>query len=202
MAQSNAPGSQSPRNGRPSGMLDDKEDRVSDFVEGRSGGDEDEGRSFSPTPARAESRGFFDVYKPSQGFHTRIGTAIGFGILVCWGAYFLYEKLLVLGSGSTMKTVQVVAVTGWLLGFGLVGYWLLALNRRFSDFLIATEGEMKKVNWTSRKDIIGSTKVVIFVVIAMSIMLFIVDILFMSLFGAIGVLKGTTLADIFVGLFK
>ena len=29
------------------------------------------------------------------------------------------------------------------------------------DFLVATDREMKKVNWTSRKDLIGSTKVVI-----------------------------------------
>ena len=29
------------------------------------------------------------------------------------------------------------------------------------DFLIATDSEMKKVNWTSRKELIGSTKVVI-----------------------------------------
>src|SRR3712207_7866772 len=29
------------------------------------------------------------------------------------------------------------------------------------DFLIATDSEMKKVNWTSRRELIGSTKVVI-----------------------------------------
>ena len=71
----------------------------------------------------------------------------------------------------------------------MFGYWALALNHRICDFLIATEGEMKKVNWSTRKDIIGSTKVVVFVVIFMSVLLFVVDMFFMSFFSAIGILR-------------
>ena len=40
------------------------------------------------------------------------------------------------------------------------------------DFLIATDSEMKKVNWTSRKELIGSTKVVIIFVLFITLMLF------------------------------
>lgn len=142
--------------------------------------------------------GFFDIYKPSQGYYTRIWSGVAYGVLVCWLAYFLYEKLELFGSGATTKYVQVGVATGTIIGFGLLGYWLLARNRRVADFLIATEGEMKKVNWTSRKEIIGSTKVVIFVLVTLSVILFVVDIFFMFFFNQIGVLKGENL---FSGLF-
>jgi preprotein translocase SecE subunit len=63
------------------------------------------------------------------------------------------------------------------------------LNRRVCDFLIATDGEMKKVNWSSRREITGSTKVVIFVVVALGLFLFFVDILLMLFFSEIKVLR-------------
>ena len=147
--------------------------------------------------SRATRGGFFDIYKPTQGYHTRVGTAFGFGAMVCWGAYALYEKLELLES----RTLQVFIPVGVILALGLVGYWVIALNRTVCDFFIATEGEMKKVNWTSRKEIIGSTKVVIFLVVALSAMLFLVDLFFMTVFGAAGVLKGATLVDVLRELF-
>jgi preprotein translocase SecE subunit len=55
--------------------------------------------------------------------------------------------------------------------------------------MIATEGEMKKVNWSSRKEIVGSTKVVIMFTVLLTAVLFAVDIIFMSFFGWIGVLR-------------
>lgn len=139
---------------------------------------------------RGERGGFFDIYKPSQGYHTRVWTGVSAGALICWFAHFLYEKFELVGSGTKTQYIQVGVAVATIVSLGLLTYWLLALNRRVCDFLIATEGEMKKVNWTSRKEIIGSTKVVIFVVIFMSIALFVVDVLFMLFFNAIGVLKG------------
>ncbi|MCZ6683440.1 MAG: preprotein translocase subunit SecE [Planctomycetota bacterium] len=141
---------------------------------------------------RAGKGGFFDVYKSGQGYHTRVGTGFVSGALVCWGAYALYEKLYMLDH----RWLQVFIPVGVIIAIGLFGYWILALNRKVCDFLIATEGEMKKVNWTSRAEIIGSTKVVIFMVVSMSSMLFIVDLFFMTIFGWAGVLKGTTVVDV------
>jgi preprotein translocase SecE subunit len=46
-----------------------------------------------------------------------------------------------------------------------------------ADFLIATDSEMKKVNWTSRKELIGSTKVVIFFMVIIASVLFVIDVL-------------------------
>jgi preprotein translocase subunit SecE len=55
-----------------------------------------------------------------------------------------------------------------------------------ADFMIATEGEMKKVSWSSRKEIIGSTKVVIITTFILAGVLFGVDILFSFFFQKIG----------------
>ena len=63
--------------------------------------------------------------------------------------------------------------------------------------MIATEGEMKKVNWSTRREILGSTKVVIVSVIILSMILFLVDVAFMGFFILIGVLKSNILKRIF-----
>jgi preprotein translocase subunit SecE len=61
-------------------------------------------------------------------------------------------------------------------------------RQRVADFLIATEGEMKKVSWSSRKEVIGSTKVVIVTTLIMAAVLFVVDIVFQLFFKSIGIL--------------
>lgn len=156
----------------------------------RNGGYADASQYGGQTQApRQEGGGFFDIYKPSQGYNTRVWTGVSYGMMVCWLAYWLYEKFEIVGEGATTKYIQVGVAVATIIGFGLLGYWCLALNRKVCDFLIATEGEMKKVNWTSRKEIFGSTKVVIFVLVFMSVLLFVVDILFMVFFRTIGVLQ-------------
>ena len=150
----------------------------------------------SSTRSGSQRRGFFEIYKPGQGRNTRMWTAVGYGSLVSWFAYFLWKKFEIVDVGQYTQVVQVGAAVLALTVLGLLGYWALGLNKRINDFLIATEGEMKKVNWTSRKEIIGSTKVVIVVVIGMSVLLFVVDVFFMGFFTAIGVLKGTGFLDV------
>lgn len=62
-------------------------------------------------------------------------------------------------------------------------------NTKTVDFLIATEGEMKKVNWSSRREVIGSTWVVISVSVLIAVVLLAADVLFSSFFSQIGVLQ-------------
>ena len=50
------------------------------------------------------------------------------------------------------------------------------------DFMIATEAEMKKVNWPTRKDVIGSTWVVICGTMMLAVLMFVVDFVFTKLF--------------------
>lgn len=67
-------------------------------------------------------------------------------------------------------------------------YYFVGLKPRTVDFLVATDGEMKKVNWSTRKDVIASTWVVIAASIVLAAGLFVVDILFSEFFRFIGVL--------------
>jgi preprotein translocase subunit SecE len=76
-----------------------------------------------------------------------------------------------------------------LLGLGLLMLWIL--NRpKSADFLIATEGEMKKVSWSSRKEVVGSTKVVLVTTFFLAGLLFAVDLVFQLIFRQIGVIGG------------
>ena len=54
-------------------------------------------------------------------------------------------------------------------------FWLVGRQRGVVDFMIATEGEMKKVNWSAARES-GATRVVIVTVLALAFLLFVVDI--------------------------
>lgn len=69
-------------------------------------------------------------------------------------------------------------------------YWLVGIKPGTVDFLVATDGEMKKVNWSTRKEIIGSTQVVIVAAVLIAAVLFVIDLAFSNLFKLIGVLEG------------
>jgi len=73
-----------------------------------------------------------------------------------------------------------------LVGMGLLVMWII--NRPGSaDFLIATESEMKKVSWSKKDEVIGSTKVVIVSTLIMAALLFLVDFAFANFFQLIGI---------------
>lgn len=136
--------------------------------------------------ASSGAGGFFTIYRRGQGKWTRLGTAIGSAVIIGGSAYFISNDIAanVSASGTTMLIIAGVfaAVTG------ILAYW--AQNRPGNVmFLIDTDSEMKKVNWTSRQELIGSTRVVIGFMLIMAAMLFVVDILFGYLFWGVGVLK-------------
>ncbi len=55
-----------------------------------------------------------------------------------------------------------------LLAIGALGIFRLVNGQRFADFLIATEGEMEKLYWSSRGELIGSTVAVVVTVLILS----------------------------------
>ncbi len=144
-----------------------------------------------PGPSASAGRGksaggFFTIYKRGQGKWTRLGTAIGIGLLSIFTGAFVYDQLR--ASVHVSPNVAVGVGAGLAIGLMLLGYW--AMNKASNaDFLIATDSEMKKVNWTSRKELIGSTKVVIFFMLLIAVFLFVIDTAFAFLFWLIGVLK-------------
>ena len=123
----------------------------------------------------------FKIYKPGQGKHTRVCTLAGAMLIAVTGAYVLSGHLYFFGAylryGIPALLVALIA---------LLTFWLV--NRaKSADFLIATEGEMKKVSWANRKEVVGSTKVVIITTLIVAVILFGVDIVFRLVFIRLGV---------------
>ena len=128
--------------------------------------------------------GFFTIYKSGQGYWTRLLTFLGFLLVGALTAHFVYQRAIGFGAA---KNVALGIATAFFLVWLLIEYWIINKPSN-ADFLIATDSEMKKVNWTSRKELIGSTKVVIFFMFLISATLFVIDIIFGYVFWLIGVL--------------
>jgi preprotein translocase subunit SecE len=145
------------------------------------GDDKPRGPSRPPAPPR--SGGFFTVYKKGQGYWTRMGTVAAAGVIAIYTALFLYDKL-----GFTTTHTRLVIDAIFLAVFALI-FFRITNRATVVDFLIATDSEMKKVNWTTKAELIGSTKVVILFMLFIMIYLLFCDTVFGYLFYGIGVLK-------------
>ena len=121
------------------------------------------------------------IYKRGQGKYTRLCSAFGFGIIVALGCLLLYWKLEGSDWGLWMETMVPVGV---LVGFILLIFWL-SNKPLVADFLIAAEGEVKKVSWSSRKEIAVSTFIVIVLVVIMAMLLGFTDLSFKLFFSEV-----------------
>lgn len=202
------------------------------------------------------------MYKPGQGYWTRMMSAIFFGVLVAGGAIWLSAEIgamnvapaawrytvesteglasgdevelqrsnvqvgsgfvravdadekavelttvalgpdtlatdvqrIALGDGSVIEvsSLQIIpkfektylqgGVAAAVLLIGAIVIFIFCYaNKRTSEFLIATEGEMKKVNWSSRREVFGSTWVVIGISVIIATILFVTDIFFRAI---------------------
>lgn len=217
------------------------------------------------------------IYKPGQGYWTRVMTAVFAGVLVLAAAVWLYGQALliplpdrawittygsvvdfdpgqqvellgeatigerpVVGSatvetvaaannGGTLTMVdpqlnegairsqvealraqsgQVASISGGVRGLPIVEriyvqggmvvlavllgaiviVYFVAMKKSSVDFLIATDGEMKKVNWSTRKDIMNSTWVVIGASALLGLYLYGFDTIFALFFRTIHVI--------------
>ena len=126
----------------------------------------------------------FDIYKRGQGKYTRLCTAFGVAIVVGLGCLQLYNKLEAaewsLSPRATLWIATMVPV-GLFVVLGLLTFSLVN-KPTVADFMVAAEGEMKKVSWSSRKEIAVSTFIVITVVIVMAVILYVTDLSFQVFF--------------------
>lgn len=130
------------------------------------------------------------IYKPGQGYWTRMLSAIAAGTLAVSGGMWASQQLARLPLGDVNPLyIQGAGLLAVVVPFGLVVYWLIGRKKRSVDFLVATEGEMRKVNWSTRKEVMGSTWVVIGVSIIITAVLLLADVVFSAIFKAIGVLQ-------------
>ena len=150
----------------------------------------------SSTTKSGRKGGFFTIYKKGQGYWTRMGTAIGAILIAFLFAQFAFSQMKATtwgkgpnGEPKYLSTQVCAGIAGGVLAVIMFFFWRLMNKPTNVDFLIATDSEMKKVNWTTKKELIGSTKVVIIFVILTSIYLFTLDVLFGYFFHLIKVLE-------------
>ncbi len=126
----------------------------------------------------------FNIYKRGQGKYTRLCSAFAGAIFAGLGCLQLYKKLEAVEWGLSRKAALWVATMvpfGLFVVFALLISWLIN-KASVADFLIAAEGEMKKVSWSSKQEIAVSTFIVIVFVIMMASLLGTTDLGFRTFF--------------------
>ena len=127
----------------------------------------------------------FSIYKRGQGKYTRIITFVSGSLIAGVVARLVWAQL----RATELSAYLVFGIPlGIFVGLTWMMFWVV--NRpRSADFMIATEGEMKKVSWSSRREIIGGTKVVIASTLVLAVLLWAVDLAFGFFFQWIEVLQ-------------
>ena len=127
----------------------------------------------------------FSIYKRGQGRYTRIITFVSGSLIAAVVARLVWAQL----RATELSAYLVFGIPlGIFVGLTWMMFWVV--NRpRSADFMIATEGEMKKVSWSSRREIIGGTKVVIATTLILAVLLWAVDLAFGFFFQWIEVLQ-------------
>lgn len=151
---------------------------------------------------RREEQGWFHAtsFKGTQGHKVRRGTILaalvlgGCGIFVLvrggslgstrynvandwqWAIPFASDGDLHIPLMYNVHLVLPIILVALLFWF----CWRLVNVPTFADFLVATEAEMHKVSWTTRKRLVQDTVVVLVTVFLMTAFLFFVDILWIK----------------------
>jgi preprotein translocase subunit SecE len=120
----------------------------------------------------------FDIYKRGQGKYTRLCSAFGAALIVGLGCLQLYRKLQAWDLGLWIETM---VPAGLFVVLALLIFWLVN-KPSIADFMVAAESEMKKVSWSSRKEITVSTIIVIVLVILLASFLGVTDLSFRMFF--------------------
>ena len=93
--------------------------------------------------------------------------------IIAIGSYVLWQKLTVVGN----PWIEIFVPIGVCAAFSLLVFWVVN-HPKIADFMIAAEGEIKKVSWSSRKEITASTTVVVITVISLALLLLAADVFF------------------------
>lgn len=120
----------------------------------------------------------FNIYKREQGKYTRLWSAFGVAVIVSLGCLQLYKRL---DATDLSLWVETMVPAGLFVAFAVLIFWLL--NKPVvADFLISAESEIKKVNWSSKKEIAASTLIVIIMVTIVALLLGVTDLSFKLFF--------------------
>lgn len=148
------------------------------------------------------------VYKKGQGIYSRIVVGIALGVLGLFASISLNNALLdlpnvaqntkvpLVGIGLTWGLIcsfALFAVLGFLIYIFVAGMEtgvkpLDSSGKRVVEFLIETQGELQKVSWPTKYELVGSTAVVIISVVVIGIFVLGVDWFVSLIMEYIGVL--------------
>lgn len=126
----------------------------------------------------------FEIYKRGQGTRARWVAAIGLLGFAVFGCYSLDGMLREYDSINRWLNVgilrlnlsTIISAGVFLGGIFLVAYILN--SKRFVDYLINSEAELRKVSWPTRQELKRQTTVVIVTIAFFSIVLLMADGLF------------------------
>jgi preprotein translocase SecE subunit len=125
--------------------------------------------------------------KPGQGKWVRGAALAALGTLAAFGCTAFYRlppstsswwKDILWDGEFLTKTITIRPIlypSAGILAAVMLAIFLLLNQEKWAEFLIETEGELKKVSWPARKEYMGSAAVVVFVVAIISLFLFVVD---------------------------
>lgn len=135
----------------------------------------------------------FEIYKPDQAYISRWALAVTTFALLLYGCYQLFYTLpdgmrghafggfRPLGEEFPLSWSLVISLA---LGLASAGGVFWAVNHpKLVDFFAETELEMTKVSWSSRREVIGSSVVVIATVIILGVWIALVDIVLSAPWG-------------------
>lgn len=137
----------------------------------------------------------FVVYRKGFGLYSRIAVGVALGILALFASVSLYNALIELpdiAEGLNVPLVGIGITWGLLSSFALfvfLGFFVCVFvagletglrpidngGRKTVEFLIDTQGELQKVSWPTRYELIGSTAVVIVSIVVIGIFVLGVD---------------------------
>lgn len=149
-----------------------------------------------------EEQGWFHAtsYKANQGVRVRRGTVIALLVLGITGVITMvthntlgartgrdwYMWIPFAGDDAYGYYLPLLFSVNYTLPILLTGVvcwfaWRITNWPTFADFLIATEAEMNKVSWTSRKRLVQDTIVVLVTVLVLTVFLFVVDFMWIRI---------------------
>ncbi len=136
-----------------------------------------------------------DIYKKNQGLHARLFLAVGLGIFALFASHAIYGTFIETSQlypdakvplvGIKLTWGLVFAVSFFAICAAVIGVHTTGLetglgrldtsSKKTVEFLIDTQGELQKVSWPTRDELMGSTGVVIVLLVILGVYIFGVD---------------------------
>ncbi|MFH1421339.1 MAG: preprotein translocase subunit SecE [Planctomycetota bacterium] len=124
------------------------------------------------------------IYKSGQGKNARLVAAVSLSVLNLYGCYSLFNAInsgkwaelviLEIPGVEVLLTPPLLVSVVLFLAVSFAIYWSCNWHKS-ADFLIETEAELRKVSWPSKNELVGSSAIVLVVIILLSLLILGID---------------------------